>query len=391
MRKRKICLITGSRAEYGLLKPLIDELNNDGNIILQILVTGMHLSPEFGLTYKDIENEDLHKNEKVEILLSSDTPVGIAKSMGLGMISFSEAYQRLSPDLIIGLGDRFELFSAVSAALVARIPVAHLYGGETTVGAYDEAFRHSITKMSHVHFTSTDIYRMRVIQLGENPKYVFSVGALGLDNIKKMKLLTKGELEKSINFRLDKPFFVVTFHPVTLDNNSSEFQMKELFLALDNHRAYNIVFTKPNADNDGRVIINMIDEYVKLNNDRAVAFTSLGQLRYLSILKYAAMMVGNSSSGIIEMPYFRKPVINIGDRQRGRISPQCVINCEPERESIFNAIKKGLQKEFVDSIKNQLYPYGDGTAAVKIKKELLKIDYQSLIKKEFYDIDFKMK
>lgn len=386
----KVCFITGSRAEYGLLRPLIDELLADKYFEVQLIITGMHISPEFGLTHKEISLEGLSNVEKIEILLSSDSPVGVSKAMGLAQISFSETYQRFKPDLIMGLGDRFELFSAVSAALVARIPVAHLHGGELTSGAYDDSFRHSITKMSHLHFTSTEVYRNRVIQLGEHPKTVFNVGALGLDNIKKIKLLSKKELEKALNFPLDKPYFVVTFHPVTLEKQASEKQINELLFALDEFKSYKIIFTKANADNDGRIINNLIDEYVAKNKNWAAAYFSLGQLKYLSALEYSSMMIGNSSSGIIEMPFFKKPTINIGDRQKGRILDESIIQCKPIKESVISAIKKGLSKEFLEKCKLQPNIFGDGRTSAKIKKTLKVVNVQSLIKKEFYDIHFKI-
>jgi UDP-hydrolysing UDP-N-acetyl-D-glucosamine 2-epimerase len=385
--KRKICIFTGTRAEYGLLKPLIDELRTDNSVELQLIISGMHLSPEFGLTYREINLDGFSKVEKVEILLSSDTPIGVLKSMGLGMISYAEALDRLKPDLLVGLGDRFELFSLSSAALVQKVPFAHIHGGEVTSGAYDDAFRHSITKMSHLHFASTEIYRKRIIQLGENPNTVFNVGALGLDNIKKMKLLSKKDLENSLNFLLDKPYFVVTFHPVTLEKKNSEKQFKELLKALDEFKFYKFIFTKANADNDGRIINNLIDEYVAKNKDRAASFYSLGQLRYLSALKYAEMMIGNSSSGIIEMPFFKKPTINIGERQNGRIFPKSVIQCEPNQKSIITAVERGIDGKFRKSINQTISIYGNGTASKKIKKVITTIDLTKLIKKKFYDIE----
>ena len=381
MKKRKICIFTGTRAEYGLLKPLIDKLKQEPKIELQLLITGMHLSPEFGLTDQSIDIQGIKRVEKVEILLSSDTPIGISKAMGLGMISFSEAFSRLKPDLLVGLGDRFELFSAVSAALVANIPVAHIHGGELTYGAYDDAFRHSITKMAHLHFTSSEEYRQRVIQLGENPQTVYNVGSLGLENIKNMKLLTFRQLEESISFKLDKPFFVVTFHPVTLEKNTAEKQMKELINALGEFKTYKIIFTKPNADNEGRTIIKLMDDYVNNNPDQAIAFDSMGQLKYLSALKYCTMMIGNSSSGIIEMPFFNKPTINIGDRQKGRIMARAIIQCEPNRTSIKNAINMGLN---ISSKSNIIKSKND--ASKKIKKILVSTRLSTLIKKEFYDL-----
>lgn len=386
--KKKFCIFTGTRAEYGLLKPLIDELLLEPEIEVQMLISGMHLSPEFGLTINDIELQGIKKVEKIEMLLSSDSSVGITKAMGLGMISFADAFERLKPDLLIGLGDRFELFSAVSAAMIARIPVAHIHGGELTFGAYDDALRHAITKMSHLHFTSNAEYRKRIVQLGENPNTVFNVGALGIDNVRKINLLTLRQLEESISFDLSIPFFVITFHPVTLEYNSSEKQFLELLYALDNFKEFKFIFTKPNADNNGRIIIKLIDDYIKRNESRCIAFESLGQLRYLSTLKFAKMMIGNSSSGIIEMPCFNKPTINIGDRQVGRVFPDSVIQCNPYRKSIITAINKGLKKDFQKVSRLKRNTYGDGRAAIKIKKILMKKDFPILVKKNFFDIKF---
>lgn len=387
--KRKICIFTGTRAEYGLLKPLIDELKDEKTIELQVIISGMHLSPEFGMTVNEISLDGIRKVEKVEILLSSDTPVGTSKAMGLGMISFAEVLERLKPDLLIGLGDRFELFAVVCAALVAKIPVAHIHGGELTYGAYDESLRHAITKMSHLHFTSTEDYRRRVIQLGEDPHRVFNVGALGLDNIRKLRLFSKKELEQALEFKLDKPFFVVTFHPVTLEDNTSKKQFQELLAALDEFNSHKIIFTLPNADNNGRIIVELIEKYVRKNKDRAKAYYSLGQLRYLSVLKYAEMMIGNSSSGIIEMPFFKKPTINIGDRQKGRIFSDSIIQCTPPKKEIVSSIRKALNKDLQNE--NKPSNYGDGKTALRIKKILLKTNLDSLLKKEFVDVNYTLK
>lgn len=383
---KKVCVITGTRAEYGLLKPLIKRMNEQKNLIIQIVATGMHLSPEFGLTYKEIESDGYKIDEKIEILLSSDTAIGISKSMGLAMISFSECFDRLQPDLIVVLGDRFEIFAAVSAATVAKIPVAHLHGGETTEGAFDEAFRHSITKMSYLHFTSTEEYRNRVIQLGEHPSRVFNVGAIGIENIKTLNLLSKRELEESINFKLGKHFALVTFHPVTLEEGTSEEQFRNLLEALDKFNELKIIFTKANADTDGRIINKMIDSFVEQNNERAIAFTSMGQLRYLSAMKYASLVIGNSSSGILEAPTFKVPTIDIGDRQRGRVQPNTVFNCKPIKEDIIVTIEHVLKNQrFLEDNTN---PYGDGEVSIKIVnviKEFLEKGKISL-KKSFYDL-----
>lgn len=391
MKKRKICIVTGARSEYGLLKPLIEELNSNRSIILNLVVTGMHLSPEFGMTVKEIEKDNIKIYDKVEILLSSDTHIGISKSVGLAILSFAEVLDRMKPDILVGLGDRFELFAAVAAAFIARIPIAHISGGEITRGAIDDGFRHSITKMSHLHFTSTEIYRKRVIQLGEDPKSVFNVGSLSVDNIKKIKLLTKEELEKELQFKLNKDTVVVTFHPVTLSNNSSGKQFKELLKALDYYKNFKIIFTKPNADDGGRMISSMINDYIEKNKEKSVAFASLGQLKYLSILDQVSMMIGNSSSGIVEMPYFDKPTINIGNRQQGRILGKSIIQCEPNKESIIRAIKTGMSPSFRNNIKKNNKPYGEGKAGKKICDILIKYNLDGIIKKTFYDINFKIK
>lgn len=381
---KKICIVTGTRAEYGLLMPLIRKIADDPELELQLVATGMHLSPEFGLTVDLIERDGYRLADKIEILLSSDTPIGISKSMGLAMISFSESFSRLEPDMIVVLGDRFEIFAAVSTASVAKIPVAHLHGGETTEGAFDEAFRHSITKMSWLHFTSTEDYRKRVIQLGEDPDRVHNVGAIGVENIKEMNLMTKHELEQSLRMQIRDPFLLVTFHPVTLENNTSFIQFESLLEALDDYEDGTIIFTKANSDTDGRVINKMIDEYVSKHPDNCLAFTSMGQLRYLSAMKIADAVVGNSSSGIIEAPSFGTPTVNIGDRQKGRIQATSVINCEPNTFAIKEALEKALAREHMADMVN---PYGEGDVSRKILaviKEELNEDIS--LKKRFYDL-----
>lgn len=382
MKNLKICVVTGTRAEYGLLYWLMKEIMEDKDLELQLIVTGMHLSPEFGLTYKEIE-KDFFINKKIEMLLSSDTHIGISKSMGLSQISFSEAYEDLRPDVLVLLGDRYEIFSAASAALIANIPIAHLHGGETTEGAFDESLRHSITKMSHIHFTATQEYRNRVIQLGEHPSRVFNVGGLGIDNINKLKLLTKEEFEKSINFELNNKNVLVTFHPVTLDNYTAESQFQELLNALDTLKNTNIIFTKANSDTNGRIINRMCDEYVSLNKEKSVCFTSLGQLRYLSALQYVDYVIGNSSSGLLEVPSFKIATINIGDRQKGRTQASSVFNCEPFKDSILETIEAVAKK----NLENTVNPYGIGGASLKIKKTLKKINLKNILKKSFYNID----
>lgn len=387
MKKRKICVVTGTRAEYGLLYWLMRAIQDDDSFSLQIIVTGMHLSPEFGLTYHEIE-KDFHIDKKIEILLSSDTPVGVSKSMGLAQISFAEAYEELAPDLVVVLGDRYEIFSAASAAMISRIPIAHLHGGETTEGAFDEAIRHSITKMSHLHFTATDEYRNRVIQLGEQPERVFNVGGIGIENIKRMNLLNKNDFEDSIDFKLDKKNILVTFHPVTLEKTTANIQFQNLLSSLDKLKETKIIFTKSNSDTDGRIINKMIDEYVAKNSGKSKSFVSLGQLRYLSALQYVDAVVGNSSSGLAEAPSFKIGTINIGDRQKGRLRANSVIDCEPLEKSIDESFKKLYSSEFQNSLKNTISPYGDGSASKIILEKIKSFDLTNIIKKVFYDVKF---
>lgn len=381
--KRKICVVTGTRAEYGLLYWLMKELQEDPDFELQIIATGMHLSPEFGLTYQQIEQDGFIINEKVEMLLSSDTPVGITKSLGLATIGFADSLERLSPDLLVVLGDRYEILAAVQAALVARIPVAHIAGGDTTEGAIDEAIRHSITKMSHLHFVTNEISAQRVRQLGENPAHVYNVGHTGIDAIKRVRLLEKKELEESLGFAFKPINFLVTFHPVTLEEASSQTQFQELLNALDSlGPEVGIIITKPNSDTDGRVLIKMIDEFCQ-TRPNVQAYVSLGQQRYLSTIHYVDAVIGNSSSGLYEVPAFKKPTINIGDRQKGRLKSSSVIDCPPEKEAIIQAIQMGLQQDWsgVESM------YGDGGASEKIISILKQQKtYKALLQKHFYKV-----
>jgi len=382
---RKICVVTGTRAEYGLLYWLMKKIESDDGLKLQIVVTGMHLSPEFGLTYKQIEQDGFTINSKVEMLLSSDTEVGITKSMGLGMIGFADVLVDLKPDLLVVLGDRFEIFTAVCAAMIAKLPVAHIHGGEATEGLIDEPIRHSITKMSHLHFTAAEEYRNRVIQLGEQPDRVFNVGAVGIDNIKYLTLLQRVEFEHSIKFKLGKKNVLVTYHPVTLENATSKEQFGNLLTVLNELDDTHIIFTMPNADTNGRIIIEMINAYVAENRKRSVAFISLGQLRYLSALKYVDAVIGNSSSGLIEAPSFNIGTINIGDRQRGRLSAVSVINCNSNENDIRLAIKKLYSSLFQKKLSTVINPYGSGGASDKIINLLKKCILTDLIKKRFYD------
>lgn len=381
--KRKITVVTGTRADYGYVYWLMKYLSNDVEFELQIVVTGMHLSPEYGLTYKSIEEDGFIISEKVEMLLSSDTDVGIAKSIGLGVIGFADCFFRLKPDLLIVLGDRYEILAAAQAAMIAKIPIAHIAGGDITEGAYDESIRHCLTKLSHLHFVTNELAFKRVCQLGENPKHVFNVGSTSIDVIKKLQLLKKSELEDSINFSFREKNLLVTFHPVTLDSQSSEEQVHELLAALDEiGDEYGIIFTKPNSDSDSRIIIKMIDDYVSKHLN-SVAHTSLGQLRYLSAMSLVDAVVGNSSSGLYEAPTFKIPTINIGERQKGRLQSNSIVNCNPIKNEIVESIEKAMTMDCSDT----LNPYGDGNSSDKILGILKSIEnYKLLIKKRFYEV-----
>lgn len=386
---KTITILTATRAEYGLLKPIIKKLQKCNELKTKVAVTGAHLSPEFGLTYKEIENDGIAIDKKIEILLSADTPAAITKSMGIAMLGFADYFADSKPDALLVLGDRYETLAVCCAAMNERIPIIHLYGGETTEGAVDEAIRHAITKLSYLHFTSTEQYRKRVIQLGEDPQRVFCVGAIGTENAVKQSLLPKKELEKRLCFSLDKPYIVVTFHPVTLERKTAEMQCKAMLQALEyESKEMKVIFTKANADSEGRIINNIIEKYVSEHNN-SVLFDSLGQTLYLSALKYAAFVLGNSSSGLSEAPSFHIPTINIGDRQKGRIRADTVIDCCEDTKSILEAIKKAKTPEFKEICRQAKNPYERENTADTIieliKNQILngKID----IKKKFYDIE----
>jgi GDP/UDP-N,N'-diacetylbacillosamine 2-epimerase (hydrolysing) len=382
---RKVCVVTGTRAEFGLLRWLMQEVRASETLELQVIATGMHLSPEFGLTYRDIEEAGFSIDVKVEMLVSADTSTAVTKSMGLGLIGYADAYDRLSPDIVVLLGDRFEIFAAAAAAMIAGIPIAHLHGGETTEGAFDEAIRHSITKMSHLHFVAAEDYRRRVIQLGEHPERVFLVGGLGIDAIKRISLLDRQALEASLDFKFGQKNLLITFHPVTLEGNSSTQQMEELLAALDELTSTNLIFTLPNADTGGREIGGMIQEFVSTHSNSRV-YASLGQLRYLSCMKYVDGVVGNSSSGLAEAPSMGVGTINIGDRQKGRLSASSVIHCEPNLKSIREALKRLYEPTFQHSLAETINPYGSGGASQKIVEVLRTHPFNSLIKKSFFDL-----
>jgi GDP/UDP-N,N'-diacetylbacillosamine 2-epimerase (hydrolysing) len=383
--KRKICVVTGSRADYGLLRFIMQRIEEETDLILQVVATGMHLLPTFGLTYKEIEADGFNIDYKVETLTASDTAVGIAKSMGDGLSGCAEVFSRLQPDVIVVLGDRFEIFAATAAALISKIPVAHLHGGETTVGAFDEAFRHSITKMSQLHFVGTEEYRKRVIQLGENPNNVFLVGGLGVDGIKSSILLTKEELESSLGFKFQTKSLLITFHPATLEDGTSQAQMAEMLSALSDLSDTTLIFTMPNADPGGLILFKMIEEFVE-SHPNAHSFISLGQQRYWSCLVQVDGVVGNSSSGLTEAPSFKKGTINVGNRQLGRVQASSVINCKPEEKAIREAIVKMYSQDFIDSLELTSNPYGEGDASLKVVRVLKDFPLNGIIQKTFYDL-----
>ena len=383
---RTICIVTGSRAEWGLLSGLAKKIAADPELELQIIATNMHLSPEFGLTYREIEQQGFRINRKVEMLLSSDTANATVKSVGLATIGFADAYEELKPDLLLVLGDRYEILAAVTAALFYKIPVAHLHGGEITEGAYDDAIRHAITKMSHLHFTSTEAYRQRIIQLGEQPERVFNVGAIGIDNIRHMKLLDRETLEKQLNFSFGEKSVLVTYHPETLENIPVEVQFRNLLAALDQYKDLTILFTLPNSDTGGRVIIQMTEDFIHQHPERAIAYPSLGQLRYLSALQYITAVVGNSSSGILEAPSFGKPVLNIGNRQGGRIAAKSVIHCGTSENKIKEGLDKVLSGSFIAKASHVCNPYEKEDTAVEILSVLRNHSLSGIVRKTFYNL-----
>ena len=382
---RKICIITGSRADYGLLRWIMQCIRDDPSLTLQIIVTGMHLSPEFGSTYKEIEQDGFSIDHKVEMLLSSDTKVGVTKSMGIGLIGIADALEILKPDIAVILGDRFEILAAATALTVLRIPVAHLHGGENTEGAIDDVFRHAITKMAHLHFTSTESYRARVIQLGEHPDRVFNVGAPGLESIRRLELLNKEILEHEHKINFGDRNLLVTYHPETTTHGQNERYLGALLDALDKLKGTTLIFTKSNADAEGRQINEIIDKFVDNNSHRAVAHTSLGQTVYFSVMKQVDGVVGNSSSGIIEAPSLGVGTVNIGDRQRGRIKADSVIDCESNVDSIRTAVAKLFTSEYRSKLHRINNPYGDGNVAEKIVAYLRNSSLGDLLTKQFYN------
>lgn len=385
---KRIVILTATRAEYGLLAPIIKKMSKEPEIDVRVAVTGAHLSPEFGMTVKEIIEDGINIDKQIDILLSSDTPVAISKTMGLALFGFAEYFAECMPDALMVLGDRYETLAVCISALNAHVPIIHLYGGEATEGLIDEAIRNSITKLSYLHFTSTKEYRNRVIQMGESPDRVYNVGAIGVENAINSELLTKEELEKSLNCSLGEKYAILTFHPVTLENNTAEEQIMELLFAIDHFSDITFICTKANADMDGRIINECIQKWAE-THDNVYLFDSLGMRRYLSALLHAKFVIGNSSSGIIEVPSFYIPTINIGERQKGRIQAKSVINCAPKREDIIDAIEKSLSKDFYEKIKLEKNPYeGEHVSdtIVNVTKEYL-LQNKLKLKKEFYNIE----
>ncbi len=383
---RKIAVVSGTRAEYGLLKSLLYEVKSDADLILQLIVTAMHLSPEFGLTYQLIEQDGFQIDAKVEMLLSSDSAVGVAKSVGIAVVSFADAFERLKPDLIVILGDRFEILGAAQTAMIMKIPVAHIHGGELTQGAIDDSIRHAITKMSHLHFTAAESYKNRVIQMGEQPGVVFNTGAPGIERIKKMRFLAQNELEKRLDFYFTYPTFLITYHPATLQLSKIKEELNHLFSALDFFPSAKVIFTKSNADEAGRLVNQQIDLYVEKKPERMKAFTTMGDLNYLSTMYYCDAVIGNSSSGVIEAPVLHKPSVNIGNRQMGRLLADSVIHCGVSASEIKIAIKKALSVKFKAIVKKTISPYDAGNTAQTIKNVIKTINLKKIIQKEFYDL-----
>lgn len=394
MNKKKVYVVTGTRADYGLLYWLLKEIQQDNDLELQLIVTGMHLSPEFGNTYKNIEVDGFEIKDKIETLMSSDSEIAISKAIGLGCISFSESFSKLNPEMLLLLGDRFEILSAAISAMILKIPIVHLHGGETTQGLIDEPIRHSITKMASFHFPATEFYKKRIIQMGENPDRIFNYGMAGLDNIYKLDLLSQKKLEQELDFQFDKKTAIITYHPVTLENNTAEDQIDNLLKAIDKSNI-KAIFTKSNADTQGRIINKRIEEFVEKNNKKYTFVDNLGQLKYLSVLKYSDLMIGNSSSGLTEAPSFKLPVVNIGDRQKGRVKADNVIDCQYKSFEIEKSIKKAVSKAFNNSLTNMINPYDkyeDGKTSFRVKEKLKEINLEDdILKKDFYNIDFNYK
>ena len=385
-KMRKICVYTSTRAEYGLLRRLMQQLKESPALHLQLLVSGSHLLRKQGNTLQEIQQDGFKPDRCVDIDLTDDSQEGICQSMGTALSGYGRFFSDFRPDILVLLGDRFEAFCCAAAAQICRIPIAHIHGGETTAGVVDEAFRHSITKMSHLHFPCCEAYRRRLVQLGEVPEHVHNVGALGVENIRNLPLMKKDALEKSLGFPLDGPFFLITFHPVTLENNSAGEQFGQLLLALDQYKGVKCIFTAANADTQGLVINQMQTDYQKRYPDRCLVTPSLGYLRYLSAMKYCTAVVGNSSSGLLEAPALKTPTVNIGDRQQGRVRTKSVKDCTPTKESIIEALNQACEPSFLYELETMEVPFEMPGTSNRIKKILAATDLDGIIKKKFFDL-----
>lgn len=385
---RKICVVTGTRAEYGLLSLLMRMIKDSSETQLQVIATNMHLSPKYGNTYQEIEKDGFTIDRKIPIIDDKDknNAVTTVKSMAKALAGFADAYNELKPDMLVVLGDRYEILAAATAALIERIPIAHIHGGEVTEGAFDDAIRHSITKMSHLHFASTEAYRKRIIQLGEQPDHVFYTGAVGVENVKRLPLMSKEDIEKEIDFKIDENTILVTYHPVTLGNRTAKDDIDDFISALEERKDLRIIFTMPNSDTGSQFIVEAVNRFVNRNIDRAKTFKSLGVVRYLSVMKQVAAVVGNSSSGIIEVPSFGIPTLNIGDRQKGRIQAESIYNCLPNKESVLNGLDKVLSKEFRELASKVHNPYEKANTTEEIFKVISTYPLEQLNQKHFYDI-----
>ena len=385
---RKLCVVTGTRAEYGLLSRLMRMIKDSQDTQLQVVVTNMHLSAKYGDTYKEIENDGFTIDKRVPIIDDSapDCAHSTVMEMSRALAGFADAYRDLKPDMVVVLGDRYEILAAAEAAMIMRIPIAHIHGGEITEGAFDDAIRHCITKMSHLHFASTPAYQKRIIQLGEEPDRVFYTGAIGVENIKKFQLLSKKEIEDFIQFKIDGQTILVTYHPVTLGNRTAEQDISDFIAALEQHPELRVVFTMPNSDTGGQAIVDAINGFVQHHPDRAVAFKSLGVLRYLSLMRQVAAVVGNSSSGLVEVPCFGIPTLNIGDRQKGRIAADSVLNCSPDKDAILEGLDIVLSDSFREKARHTQNPYDKPGTVQTIFDVISTYPLDKLGPKHFYDL-----
>ena len=389
LNRRKICVVTGSRAEYGLLYWLLKEIEEDQGLELQILVTGMHLEERFGYTVETIESDGFEISARVSMDISDDKPTTIAKSIGRGVIGITDAFATLDPDCIVVLGDRYEMLAAGQSAMMMRIPLAHIYGGEASEGSVDEAIRHALSKLSHLHFVAAEEYRHRVIQMGEQPSSVFNVGAACLDNLEKLELLDRAQLADELKFEISKaPYFLVTYHPVTLSSGDQSLPVREMLRAIEGFADHKVIITGVNSDPGNRDVGRVVEKFAKANEKTVIFFNSLGHLKYLSAMKHAAVVVGNSSSGIVEAPAINVPTVNIGDRQRGRIRAASVIDCLEDEESIKVAIARALDSEFIARARKAEYPFGKPGVAARIKSTLASVDLSNIQMKHFYDLPF---